>query len=815
MNDLRFALRQLLKSPGFTAVAVLTLALGIGANTAIFSVVDQLLVRPLPVHAPERLVLLGQSYRQGQVDYEFNYPLFRDYQRTNQVFSHLSAHAIQAVGFGTGGATERVQACLVSGNYFSMLGVDAALGRTFAPTEGAEIDDAFVAVLNHGLWQRRFGADPQVIGKTVTVNGRTFSVVGVAPRDFAGVKRGVVPDLYLPITTLGQLSADRPGGDHPLASRYFTWHQIMGRLKDGVSREQAKASIEVLARQAALAKTPNVSTNVAVLAGTQGFTNDLNDARLPLNLLLATAGLVLLIACANLANLQLARATGRSRDFAIRLALGAGRARLVRSLLTESVLLAVLGGGLGLIVAVWLVNVLAGFQPPSSKLTVSSGLEPRVLVFAFVIATLSGIVFGLFPALRASRPDLVPELKGGGGTTEPRIGRWNLRSGLVVVQIALSLLVLVGAGLCTRSLAKLQSISPGLEPSRVVLASLDLGLNNYSPANAKAFYDRLLERTRTLPGVEAASLGLTTPLSGSAPATSLERVEGFEPGPNERRPFGEFNVVANDYFRALGVRLLRGRDFSATDTSGGPPVVVVNQEFVQRYWPGQDAVGKRIFQHGSNGGTATEVVGVVETVRNRSLNSPARPALYFPLTQRSELALTLSVRTGLEPSSTISQVRELVKSMDPNLPVFATRTLEQQKNGSLALQRMASTLLGGFGVLALLLASLGIYGVLSYSVSRRTREIGVRMALGAQIADVMKLVLRDGLALAAAGLILGGAATLASTRLLRSFLYETSPTDPLTLIVIPLLLATVALLACWIPARRASAVDPMAALRSE
>jgi macrolide transport system ATP-binding/permease protein len=814
MNDLKFAIRQLLKNPGFTAVAVITLALGIGANTAIFSVVDQLLVRPLPVHEPDRLILLGQSYRQEQVDYEFNYPLFRDYQRTNQVFSHLSAVAIQAVGLGTGGATERQQACLVSGNYFSMLGVDAAIGRTFAAGEGSEIDDAFVVVLSHGLWQRRFGADPQVIGNTVTVNGRTFTVIGVTPRDFAGTKRGIVPELYVPITTLGQLSADRPGGDHPLASRYFTWHNVMGRLKQGVSREQAKASIEVLARQAVMARTPNVSTNVAVLAGTQGFTNDLNDARLPLNLLLATAGLILLIACANLANLQLARAAGRSRDFAIRLALGAGRARLIRSMLTESVLLAVLGGGLGLIVAVWLVNVLAGFQPPSSQISLSSSLEPRILVFAFVIATLTGIVFGLFPALRTSRPELVPELKGGGGTTQSRVGRWNLRSGLVVVQIALSLMVLVGAGLCTRSLAKLQRLNPGFEPSRVVLASLDLGLNNYSPANAKEFYDRLLERTRTLPGVEAASLGLTTPLNGYAPATGLERVEGFEPGPNER-PFGEFNIVANDYFRALGVRLLRGRDFSSADTSGGAPVVIVNQEFVQRYWPGQDAVGKRIFQHGPAGGTATEVVAVVETMPTRSLNSPATPALYFPNTQKSDLALTLAVRTGLEPSSTISQLRELVKSLDANLPMFATRTLEQQKNGSLGLQRMASTLLGGFAVLALLLASLGIYGVLSYSVSRRTREIGVRMALGAQVTDVLKLVLQQGVGMTGIGLLVGLGGAFAATRLLRGFLYEIQPFDPVTFFAVALLLALVAMVACWLPARRAARVHPMTALRNE
>jgi predicted permease len=813
-RDVRFAFRQLRKNPGFTAVAVLTLALGIGANTAIFSVVDKLLVRPLPVMKPERLALVGQARRDGAADFDFNYPLFLDYQRENTVFSQLAATYEMDVGLGTGGATERQRAMVVSGNYFSVLGVSAAIGRAFAGKEGIEIDDAPVLVLSHGLWWRRFGADPQVIGRNVTVNGHPFTIIGVAPREFTGTSRATRPDLYLPITMYGQLTPPLPGGEHPLRTRFFTWHYVLGRLKDGVTHEQAQAAMQVVTDQFNQSRPPNTPEQIAILPGAQGFSHDLRDARLPLKLLLGTAGLVLLIACANLANLQLARATSRARDFAVRLALGAGRGRVVRELLTESVLLALGGGVVGLAVALWLVDVLHQFRPPNASIEIGSGVDARVLLFAFGASVFTGILFGLAPALRASRPQLVPELKGGGGTTEGRAGRWNLRGTLVALQIALSLVVLASAGLCVRSLKNLQHLNPGFEPSKVVLMSFDLGLNNYSEPRAKEFYDRLLERVRALPGIEAASLGLTTPLSGSAPGMSVERVEDYQRAPQEH-PHGDFNIVANDYFRALGVPLARGRDFNATDTANAPAVVIVNEAFARRYWPGQEAVGKRIFQHGPDGGTATEVIGVVGTTHNRRLMDSPRPAFYFPLTQKADPVMTLAVRTGLEPGGTIGLLRELVKSLDANIPLFGVRTLKQQKDGSLALQRMAATLLSGFGVLALLLAALGIYGVLAYAVSRRTREIGVRMALGAQVADVLRLVLRQGVGLTMAGLALGLVGAFCATRLLRGFLYEVKPLDPMTFVVVVVILALVAVAACWLPARRAARVNPMVALRHE
>jgi macrolide transport system ATP-binding/permease protein len=817
MNDLKFAVRQLLKHPGFTAVALLTLALGIGANTAIFSVVDKLLARSLPVAEPQRLALVAQVQRGGRLEFDFTYPLFRDYERVNTVFSHLAVTMDESVGLGAGGATERERALLVSGNYFDMLGVNPALGRAFAANEGAELDDAPVVILSHGLWRGNFGADPQVIGRNVTVNGRSFTVVGVAPREFAGTTRGTPPDLYLPITMYGQLTAERPGGENPMASRYYSRPWMMGRLKDGVTHAQAGVALNFLARQAYAGGIPNASTNLVVLPGAQGFSQDLGNARLPLNLLLGTAALVLLIACANLANLQLARATGRTREFAIRAALGAGRGRIIRELLTESMLLAFGGGALGLLVAVWLVELLGRFRPPNASIEVTAELDPRVLLFTFGASVFTGILFGLAPALRVSRPRLVSDIKRGGGVTEPRPGCWNLRGALVMLQVALSLLVLAGAGLCLRSLDKLQRVDSGFDPSKVVLMSFDLGLNNYTRPQGKDFYDRLLESVRSLPGVEAASLSRSTPLDSNRMAMSVDRAEGYEnQGPE--RPFADLNLVSTDFFRAFSTPLVSGRDFNATDAGKGVNTVIVNEAFVRRYWPGQNALGKRLFNGGFGGPASTEVwevVGVARDVASRELGTRPQPAMFRPLPQWPEKALTLAVRTGLSPAATISALREVVKSIDAGIPVFRVQTMARQRDDSLALQRMAATLLSGFGMLALLLAALGIYGVLAYSVNRRTKEIGIRMALGARVADLLRLVLRQGFGLTAAGLGIGLAGAFAATRLLRGFLYEVQPLDPLTFTAAVALLTVVALAACWLPARRATRVDPITALRSE
>jgi putative ABC transport system permease protein len=623
-----------------------------------------------------------------------------------------------------------------------------------------------------------------------------------------------VPDLYVPFTMYGQLIEDRPGGEHPLQTRYLTWHQILGRLKDGVTHDQAQAAMQTLAQQIHAVTPVNTVTSVVVLPGAGGFAEGVREARLPLHLLLATAGLVLLIVCANLANLQLVRAVARARDFAVRAALGASRGRLIRELLTESLLLSLVGGALGVLVALWLTGVLEHFRVAGSSFEMAGGLDARMLWFALGASLLTGIVFGLAPAWRASRPQLVPELKGAGNGADRHGRRWNLRDALVVSQVGLSLLVLVSAGLCVRSLQKLQQIDPGFEPSRVRLASFDLGSNHYSEAQTRAFYDQLLERVRTLPGIEAAGLVWNTPLSGGSPGMSIARLDGYEKRAEERLAAG-CNSVSPDYFRTLKVPILRGREFDATDTPTSPKTVVVDETFAQRYWPGQDPLGRRIYLPGRGGLEQVEVVGVVGSTRSRRLAEVPRQTMFFPISQRPAGNLTLAVRTGVAPAAAVPLLRDLAKSLDARVPLFHVRTLEQQMAGSLALQRMAAALLAGFGVLALLLATVGIYGVLAYSVSRRTREVGIRVALGAQGSHVLKLVVKQGMVLTLAGVGVGLLVSLWLTRYLASMLYEVKPADPLTFAAVAALLIGVAALACVLPAWRAARVDPMTALRSE
>ena len=815
-SDLRFALRQLLKSPGFSLVAILTLALGIGANTAIFSVLDHLLVRPLPVSAPHQLVLLGQPMRNGTIEYEFNYPLFRDYQRHNEVFSQLSATASQTVGLGTGGATERQSALLVSGNYFTMLGIDAALGRTFSANEGVEIDDATVAILSHKLWENRFGSDPKVIGSSVTINAKPFTVIGVTPREFAGTTPGSAPDLYLPITAFGQITAFRPGNDHPLATRFYTWQQMMGRLKEGIPSAQAQASMQILA-QRIFADTPaNTATNLVLMPGARGFSEGVHTTQTPLLLLGATSALVLFIACANLANLQLARAFSRGREFAIRLALGAKRQRLIRQLLCESLMLALVGGLLGLLVAAWLGQSIGHAGSLQIGTEEATKMDARVLIFALLASTFTGVLFGLAPAWRATRPQLLPELSGGAATPGHIGGRWNLRAALVIFQIALSLMVLAAAGLCVRSLRRLQQVDPGFEPAKAVVASIDLGLNNYDEAKSQAFFRELLDRVRSLPGVESAALSKMTPLDGSSIGMSIDRIEGYEPPPGEGAS-ARLNMISDHFFRASGIRLLAGRDFGAGDAAGAAKTVIVNESFARRFWPGQTALGKRLYQKMSRDQPeeAWEVVGVVASTAAQNLQAPRAPTMYRPWLQWPDKSLTLTMRTGINTSAAISALRATVKSLDANVPLFQVRTLEEQRDGSISLQRLAATALTGFGLLALLLASLGIYGVLAYAINQRTREIGIRMALGAQLRDVVTMVVAHGFRMALLGIALGLAGALSAARLLRSFLYEVHPLDPLTFGAVAALLISAALLACYIPARRAAKVDPMQALRHE
>ncbi len=814
MNDLKFAFRQLLKNPGFTTVAVLTLALGIGANTAIFSVADKLLLRSLPVAEPERLALLGGPRRDGSTDFDFAYPFFKDLQRDDRIFSHLSALSETSVGVEADGGTERQRALLVSGNFFETLGLNAAIGRTFSANEGREIEDAAVVVLSHGLWQRRFGGDPQIIGRSMLVNQRALTVIGVVPPGFEGTSRGRRADLYVPITLAGRLSKEPSGTDSPLNSRTLVWHQIIGRLKDGVSHAQAQAALPSLTRQIHALSLVNSPTELAVLSGERGFTGDLRNVRLPLNLLAAISGLVLLIACANLANLQLARATARARNHAIRLALGARRGRLIRELLTESVLLSLIGGTVGLVLASWLFKTLVSFRPANVSLELSSVLDARVLGFTLLVSVLTGALFGLAPAWLASHPRLLAALKGN-GSGEAQGHRWNLRNGLVVAQVALSLVVLVSAGLCFRSLQNLRNTDVGFDRSHVALMTLDPKLNSVPSPRAREFYDRLLERARTLPGVEEVALGATTPLDGSRFGRSISRVEGYQPQPNERLS-ADITSVSPDYFRAFGVPFLAGRDFGPMDSANGLQPVIVNEAFRRRFWPEGSAVGQRLYLFNGPGQPEDvwEVVGVTGSMSARGLRDAPRPTMFRPL-EPGDGALTLAARSTQDASATVGTLRSLAGSIDPSIAVASTRTMLQQTSDSLAVERMAGALLGGLGLLALLLSTLGLYGVLAYSVSRRVREIGIRMALGAQVSDVLRIVFRQGLGLAGFGLLLGLLAAVATTRLFGGFLHGVQPLDPMTFASVIVLLAVAAVVAAWLPARRAARVDPMVALRAE
>jgi predicted permease len=810
LKDVRYGFRMMLKSRGLTIVAVMSLALGIGANTAIFTFVDKLLLRTLPVEQPEQLVTIASF---GGKNTSFSYPLYKDFRDRNEVFSGLLAYSSAPFSLSEGGQTERITGALVSGNYFDVLGVKAALGRAFLPDEDAAPSTHPVAVLSYGLWQRRFNSDPAIIDKTISLNGVMFTVVGVAPAEFTGVVRGSSPEIYAPMM---MQSEAMPSWSNALTSRNMSWLEMMGRLKPGISREQGQASLAVTAEQIAQAgEEKNINGEMVVGDGSKGQDYRVREVSKPLIMLMGFVALVLLIACANVANLLIARAGARRKEIAIRLAVGAGRGRLVRQLLTESVMLSVAGGVAGLVIARWLTNLLLAFQPPNS-ISLDDGLDLRVLGFSLLLSLLTGIVFGLAPALQTSRPDLVSALKDETPGVVRGAGRFSLRSLLVVAQVALSLMVLIGAGLCVRSLQKLIAIDAGFDPAKVMVMSLDLALNGYKEAQGQQFYSDAVERIAALPGVEAVSLAAVVPLGGSSMRRSVQ-IEGYASQPGEPPLNFDMNIIGLNYFQTMGMPLVQGRDFNAQDREGAPKVVIINETVARRFWPDQNAVGKQIDFAGIAGrpNQFIEIVGVVKDSKYRSLIESPTSTMFLPLAQNYRVNMALHVRAANEPKGMIAAVRREVQMMDANLPVYNIKTLAEQKSSSLYTSRMVATLLTFFGLLALLLAAVGIYGVMAYSVNRRTREIGIRMALGAQRTDVLRLVLGEGLILVAAGLAVGLGVTFFATRIMASLLYGVSATDTATFVIISLILAGVALGACFVPARRATKVDPMVALRYE
>ena len=818
-QDIRFGARTLLKSPGFTLVAVASLAVGIGANTTIFSLVNAALLRPLPLVRDEsRLVDVNRTRPNGDRFAQVSYPDYLYFRDHADVFDGLAAYDFTPLSLSAGGEAERVRGMLASANYFDVMGVKPARGRFLLPDEDRAPGGAGVAVISHQLWQRRFGGG-EVVGRQVSINGHPFTVVGVAPEGFKSPFIYLAPDVYLPLTAQAQAM---PGSDL-LGDRGAGWLGLRGRLKDGASVEQAQATLSVLAGQ--------LQTEFADVERGQGASvrpighvpGEVRSAVVGFMLTLSVVvGLVLLVACANVAGMQLARAFARRREVAIRTALGATRGRVVRQLLTESLLLFLVGGGLGTLLAVWMNDLLMAFRP-AGTLAVEFNLDVdwRVLSFTLAVSLLTGLVFGLAPALTASNPDVSATLKDAAPRGGGRASR--LRGAFVVGQIAISMVLLVAAALCVQSLRSAARINTGFEAEGVYLATVDLSLQGYDETRGREFFRRLKERAAALPGIESATLARSVPLSGLAFGERV-RVEGHEPPAGEPPPFVLSNTVDEDYLRTLKVPLLAGRDFRATDAEGAPRVAVINETMAARYFGGREAVGKHftllaaptLRGVGRREDVGVEVVGVVADGRYYTLGEAPQPFMYLPLAQNYGGMLTLHVRAPKDAAAPVlAAVRREASAVDPEVPLTGVMPMTEAVGFSLIPLRLAATVVGALGLFGLLLAALGVYGVVAYTVGSRTREIGIRVALGAQAGDILRLFMRHGVVLAAVGVCLGTAGALALTRFLASLLYGVSATDPVAFAVVALVLAAVALVACLVPARRATKVDPMVALRYE
>jgi putative ABC transport system permease protein len=808
-QDLRYGFRKLLKSPGFTLGVVLSLGLGIGANSAIFSLANTLLLRPLSsVEDPQHLVGVYNT-RNGSGYFNVSYRDFVYYRENNQVFTNLVAHWMMPFAMGTNADAKKVDGAIVSGDYFSMLGLKPSQGRFFLPEEDRIPGSSLVAVISSRLWQRSFNSDPGLVGKTINLNGHSFNVVGIAPEGFTGTMVGLSADIWVPMMTHDVLVTgpeDLKKGD---------WYlMVMGRLKPGVSIGQAQASLSTFASQ--LQQTyPDTNKErgvvVAAATGTHPALRGIIAAFIVI--LMAIVVLVLLIACTNVANLLLSRAIARRKEIAIRLSLGATRGRLIRQLLTESVMLSLLGGALGILIASWAGNIIMALIPPLGiPLSLDMSLDIRVFIFTLLLSILTGIVFGLVPALQSTKPDIVLELnnEASGLYRRSRMSNW-----LVIAQVMMSTLLLTCAGLFVRSLMKAQDASPGFDPKNILVMSFDPTLLGYNDIKIAGFYRDLLKRSSGLPGVKSASLAKFIPL-GPAGDDADVLIPGQEPPLGQNHPRVSYNLVGMDYFQTMGIPLLRGRSFTEQDLDGAPGVVIINETMAKRYWPNDEAEGKRLLVNNQS----FEVIGVAKDIKYRSLGEETPPFIYVSFFQRETAKIApgdmkLHLLTTGDPRAIVPAVRSEVQMLDPQQPIFDIQPLTEGMRFALVPTQLAGTLLGLSGLLALLLSAVGIYSVVAYSVSQRTREIGVRRALGAQQRDILKLILGQGFKLTLKGIAIGLIAAFALTRVMRSLLYGISSTDPITFIIISLLLVGVGMLACFIPAYRAVKVDPMIALRHE
>jgi putative ABC transport system permease protein len=801
---------MLLKHPGFTAVAVIALALGIGANSAIFSVVNAILLRPLGYREPARLMFLNHNYPKLDLKASVSAVGYTHYRDNVESFDAITGFTGWPVNLTEAGEPERLGGMAVTSTFFPTLGIEAAQGRVIAEGEDQPGRNNIV-VISDGLWKRRFGADPNFVGKTITLNGQGYTVIGIMPPDFQfGREFGQIVELWSPVAFTPQQLQPNSWRNEFLGA--------IARLKPGVSAEQAQVELDAVAaniRQQYFGGGDAADPSSWGLLITPLHELVVGNIREALLILMAAVGFVLLIACANVANLLLARAAVRQKEIAIRTALGAGRLRVIRQLLTESVILAIVGGGIGLLLAYWGIDLLVALNESKIPRSHEIGLDGRVVGFTFAVSLLTGLIFGLVPALQASKSDLHETLKEGGRSGTGTAKR-HIRSLLVVAEMALAVVLLIGAGLLIKSFLRLQEVGPGFRPENTLVMQLALPTSRYrEPHQIDSFYQQALAAIGELPGVESAGISTSVPMSGSNASGSFS-IEGRVVQPGEMAPWGNRWFAGSTYFETMGIPLRSGRYFTDRDVVGSPPVAIIDETLARKFWPDEDPIGKRIaFEGSQNNPIWREVVGIVGHVKQKGLEGESPVQYYVPHRQRPVSTVFLAVRSSSDRTNLASSVRGAIRSIDKDLPVFRVTTMEQMVADSMSQRRFSMLLLGVFAAVALVLAAVGLYGVMSYAVTQRTHEIGIRMALGARGADVLKLVVGQGMLFALIGVVIGLIAAFALTRVMSSLLFGVSATDPLIFAGISLMLAGVALGASFIPARRAIKVDPMVALRYE
>jgi len=808
-QDVRYGVRMLLKSPGISIVATIALALGIGANTAIFSVVNAVLLRPLAFPDSDRLEMVWETDQTRGVRHgSFSYPNFFDVRSQNQSFEHLSCyHDADYIMTGRGDAT-RVRGLVVTADLFPVLGVSPILGRWFVPDEDKPGDSGHVAILSQSFFERHFNSDPSVLNHTITLDGHDYTVVGVMQRSFE------FPVQNEPVELWTTISEDASGSSPMTGQRGAHFLNVIGRLKGGVNPVQAQADLTTIASRLEQ-QYPDTNTHkgVSLQSALESLVGDVRPALL---ILLGAVACVLLIACANVANLLLARAMTRHKEIAIRCALGAGRGRIIRQLLTESVLLSLTGGLLGLLLAVWWSDLLVALGKQEIPRALQVGLDWRVLAFTLVISIMTGILFGLAPALKSSGSVLTESLKEGRGAGAGA-GRNLMRSILVVVELVCAVVLLLFAGLLIKSLSRLRSVNPGLATQNVLTFNVALSEVRYNSEKQARFFHDLAGRLAALPGVQSTSSTMPLPLSGDRFSISFA-IDG-RPVAKKDEPSADFFSVGSGYFRTMGIPIIKGRDFNDRDQHTSNPVIIVTESFARRYFPGEEPIGKRIkpgiSTYDNEKSTMREIVGVVGDVRNLNLSTAEKPAFYEPQTQTPFNQMILVVKTTADPHSLETAATREVQAMDRDLPVFGVKTMDEYVATTMAAPRFITTLLSIFASVALALTVVGLYGVMSYAVAQRTNEFGVRIALGAQVGDIVRLVLKHGLIVVLIGVAIGIGAALLLTSIMTKFLYGVGANDPLTFVVIPVVLGAVTLLACYLPARRATKVDPLVALRAE